>query len=654
MIQIATAISAAAASHDHLTTAGRQHWREEDLGAQISTINVMGGAFGKGAGSGEAYAALMGEPEQLAIVDLKTNKVKQVLDVPGANGSYCLLTSSNGDVYLASHPNGNFYRYKPGSSKIEKIGAPEGVTFIWDLAESADGKIYGACYPKSIVFVYDPATSKLRSLGPAKEGEDYARCIVYSRQAGKLYVGVGSHAALIEIDPVSGAKRDILPSQLHDQHFVYSLGSIGNKLLLRMDPSEQGYAVDLATAKIVANLGEFNSSMGSPPGPDGNTIYFSGSGHLKRFTISGGSTVTTSTIKAKASAIRGFAWSDAADGKTSELLGLLANGHIIRYNPATGVSKTTKPDLPHQPIHIQNIIAGPDKKIYSSGYVVGQVGVYDPATGQHMQFGNMRQAEGMTVLGSRIYFGTYPRAIISVFDTARPVSRSNPRELFRLEEYGQDRPFGMLAVPSLKKVFIGTVPAYGLLGGVFAVYDPQSSKTQVMRNLISNQGIVSLIADHNLVIGGSCINGGLGVEPTEKEAKLFGWDPAKSEKVFELAPVAGKRGISGLRKGPDNHIWGWAEGTLFAFDPESRKVLWSEDKFPVPDDPRHFWRGGYMSEFADGGFYGTLFGNVYHLDAATRKIEVLAKGELELMTRDSSGRLYFVENEKLLRLTPKK
>ena len=94
---------------DLLTTVGRARWQVEDLGPQVSTVTVLGGAFGVGPDSkATAYAGLMGEPAQLALVDPETGARQKVISVEGAGGFYDMLMASDGNLYMASHPEGFF------------------------------------------------------------------------------------------------------------------------------------------------------------------------------------------------------------------------------------------------------------------------------------------------------------------------------------------------------------------------------------------------------------------------------------------------------------------------------------------------------------------------------------------------------------------
>lgn len=640
-------------SEDHLTTAGRAQWREEVIGPQIAQVNVMGGAFGKdGNGSPAVYAALMGQPGQLAVLDPGTGKLRRLLDMPGADGSYDAVYSTSGTLYLASHPKGNFYRYVPGSDAVEQIAAIAGVTFIWELVEGDEGKIYGACYPKSKLFEYDPATGQVRDLGSAKEGEDYARCIAWHPGRKKLYVGIGSHADLVEVDPATGERRSLLPEEHKSEHFVYSLGLTGDHVIARLDKTNRAIVINLETGKQEQVLPGFSSNQTSTPAPDG-TVFYTADSRLMSWTP--GQEPQVASPRTFNASARALGWSPSEDGGTSRIQVLLNNGNIFTLTRGKDDARLIRSECPAQPIHIQSIMNAPDGKIYSSGYVVGQVGVYDPADGSHRQFGGVKQAEGMTPYGSRIYFGTYPRAIISVFDTARPVERSNPKEVFRLEKENQDRPFGMLGVPEKNKVFVGTVPAYGVLGGVLAVYDPETSQVQVHENVVKDHGVVSFAYHDGILYGGTSIYGGLGIEPDEKDAKLFLWDVDSGSKILETVPVPGKRGLSGLQIGPDKRLWGWAEGTLFIYDLAERKVVHQKEHFTYTNLGRHFWRGGPMIHGKDGDFYGMVNGNLYRLDPETREVTVLARGQgIELLTQDNAGNLYFVVADKLHRLVPVK
>lgn len=637
-----------------LTTAGKAAWTVENLGPQVSLSTVSSCCVDPGDGetSATAYYAQMGEPGRLVVTDFDSGEVQRVITLPQADGSYFMLKASDGNIYIATNSRGLLLRYKPGSDEVESLGKPaDNVSFIWDLAEVAPGKIAGGCYKESTLFVYDIATGKFQDFGPAKEGEDYSRSVAWSPERQRLYAGIGSHADVVEFDPVTGKRRSVLPEEHKSSQFVYTIGTAGGQVIARLSPGDS-VVFDPDSGKTLATIPPVTSNQISKPGPDGLVYYTSG-----QYLCSYDPTTHTGSLTAVKirGAVRGFAWTTSADGRTSELLAATTGGQNVRYNPTSKKALIKRCELPPLPLHLQNIIIGPDGKLYSSAYVSGHLGIYDPATGKHEQYGNAKQSEGMTLYGDQIYLGTYPKANLTIFDTSRPAARSNPRTLFSLDDYGQDRPFGMLGLPEEKRVFMGTVPGYGLLGGALAVINLDDSKdtATVYRNLVPDQGIVSLAYKDGVLFGGTTIHGGLGIKPVTKDSHLFMWDVKTSKLIDTIVPVADRAGVTGLQIGSDGNVWGWAQDTLFVFDPETRKVIYKDDKFKHQELDRHFWRGAFMLPERDGKFYGSFHGRLYEIDAKTRELKHLAKGPISVPTMDADGNIYVIAREEVLRFNRK-
>ena len=212
---------------------------------------------------------------------------------------------------------------------------------------------------------------------------------------------------------------------------------------------------------------------------------------------------------------------------------------------------------------------------------------------------------------------------------------------------------GAVGVPSLKKVFYGTVPDYGKLGGVLAVVDASSDQVEVYRDIIPQQSIVSLVYANGMVVGGTSISGGLGIAPKAKEAKLFLWDPAKNQVAYETVPVPGATLIGGLIIGPDQNVWGVGDGVLFVFDVEKRKVIFTEKLLDVDVASRHAgWRDAMMAMRSDGNVYGTMSSKLFRLDPATKKMTVLRDNGASLVAIDRQGRVYFSDKTHLWQYTP--
>ncbi|WZU01091.1 hypothetical protein MGH68_16710 [Erysipelothrix sp. D19-032] len=109
------------------------------------------------------------------------------------------------------------------------------------------------------------------------------------------------------------------------------------------------------------------------------------------------------------------------------------------------------------------------------------------------------------------------------------------KTLFNLKDsYAQDRPYIMEFQDDL--LMIGTIPYYKELGGVLALYHPETGEKEVYRNVVENQSIVGLAKYGNLIFGSTTIRGGLDAPTSEMATKpvIFVWDIAKKEKVKEI------------------------------------------------------------------------------------------------------------------------
>ena len=173
------------------------------------------------------------------------------------------------------------------------------------------------------------------------------------------------------------------------------------------------------------------------------------------------------------------------------------------------------------------------------------------------------------------------------------------------------------------------------------------------RNVVADQSVVSLAYADGIIVGGSSVSGGLGIEPKATEGKLFLWDPKTNEKAFETSPVAGAKLVTGLIVGPDKNIWGVADGTLFIFDVSKRQVIFTKPLFPPKASARHAgWRDAAMLLHPDGNIYGTVSDKLFRLDPTTRNVTVLRDDNAQLIAIDNDGRLYFKDVADLWQYTP--
>jgi hypothetical protein len=155
------------------------------------------------------------------------------------------------------------------------------------------------------------------------------------------------------------------------------------------------------------------------------------------------------------------------DAGNTYLYAALKSGKILKYKLAATptIDTTTSFVIPESVTKIRSIVKGPADNIYTSGYLLGGMGVYNPDKAEETRYKGAGQAENMTTIGNNLYLGIYPGAWIKKYDTSSTWNdTTNPSLLFQdIDDapYQQDRPFGMLAEPSMNRLYVGTVASSG-------------------------------------------------------------------------------------------------------------------------------------------------------------------------------------------------
>jgi outer membrane protein assembly factor BamB len=617
-----------------------------DLGPQITSSLVIGTTFSQDAKT--VYTVMRGHPAKLLAFDVNTGEMLHRMPLEGAHGAWNACTASDGSIYVGSDDNAHLYRYIPGETEVHDLGLVlPNQTFVWDVCAGKDGEVFGGTYPGCQVFRYHPSSGFTEiSHGAAAAGENYARSVTYDAATGKIYVGVGSHPHLIELDPKTGEKTDLLPKEYRDNEFVYGVEVLGDKLYAYISRLGKSLVIDTKTHEVLTILPAMAGQQLITRSPDDGKVYYVVGGKLTCFDPA---TLKPPKPVASCGNALAYTWSD-------QKLLIFVSGSVEQLDPATQkLSRLAACKMPAEETDIQSIELGPDGRIWTGGYLSGGNAAFDPNTGKSEQFKGLSQSEDITVVGSTLYFGLYPGARLALYDTSNPwdSKKNNPRQFADLGPEDQSRPMAMCGVESLGKVFIGTVPEYGKLSGVLAVYDIKSNKIEVHHDVVPKQSIVSLVYCKNLIIGGSSIWGGLGQQPQETGARLFVWDPETNKKVFEIVAVEGAKAITGLFTGPDGSVWGMAEGTLFSFDPVKREVTFSKKILPVQYDlSKTIWRDAFFAVHPSGQIYGVMRDRFFRLNPQTKEVTILRDKGAGLLAMDRDGGLYFRDGTHLWRYEP--
>ncbi|MEH0984205.1 hypothetical protein [Micromonospora sp. CPCC 205556] len=650
-----------------------------DLGVQIDTSQINGTTFGIGAHQDKAYGIFTGSndhatnPARFGVIDVDTASiVGSTYPLTGAIGGWAATTASDGSVYLGSYSNGHLYRHVPGGSGVTDLGqAMAGEEFVWCLTPGTDGRIYGGTYRGAGYFKYEPAHG-FTQLGskPIWPGRQYVRSIAFDPVQGATYLGVGTNAALIRFDRVTGAKQDILPAKYADISMVGNLTHTGGRLFASMANGTMSvlnvteHADGTVTAVEEASFGAKTVS----PARDGRVHFVASGGVLSSYDIA---TRQVTPVGVTVTGDYGhFGWVSLADqaGHPGQTLVVIGNEDgrtvLLKYNPTNGASSVTQvTGTPTQPTHINALATGPDGNIYTGGYLSGATGMYRPLSGDgddsrpDQLYRGLSQTDSMTSYAGKLYVGTYSGAKVHEYDPGQPWRPgTNPRQLVALAGDGQDRPVAITAGGG--RLFVGTVAGYGRHDGALTVYDLASGAHTVLRNIVPDQSVVALAYHGGKVWGGSTIRGALGVDTTPKatEAKLFSHDPATGvTETWALPPTARKLTAITALAVVDGRIWGMAEGYLFVFDPATRTFTTAPtQKFPEIAYTYGSWSDAELLTIArdPAHVYGTIGDHVFKINKSTLAVTKLVSTGVNGLTADEHGNLYYSRYDRLHRYVP--
>ncbi|WP_309120966.1 hypothetical protein [Paenibacillus sp.] len=628
--------------------------RPEALGEVVRGRVGQAASIGTGKeGRAELYFVVNGSPATFYVADLETGGVRFEYNVPDADAVWGMAAAPDGNVYFSgTGGTGRLYRYDPAERVVECVGVHPADPFVWDLASSPDGNIYGATYPHAKVFEYDPNSRRFRDVGPVSDKEHYARGVAATEEY--VYGGVGSVAALQRIHRASGVREELhVEGCTGTQGFIDRIWPYGELLFLSIGGRE-AVVYEPVSQRVVSRFRADN--FVSPPSPTDGAFYFVADGNIHSYsTNTHGTTIHTELPNVEDNPkIKCMQWV-ALKGKPERVLAVVtSNADVVFYDPSTNTAEASRVSLPTKPLLLQSLESDGAGKLYLGGYH-RSLTIYDPELDRvEASLPKFPQIEGIGFLNGKVYFGTYTKANIYRYDPSLPLDPSMTAEanpsLAKHIGHGQDRPFSFASGDG--KLFIGTTPDYGSLTGALTVYDEAEDRWDVYPNLVPNQSIIGLAYEGGLLYGGTSNWGGLGIEPTETEAKLFVWD-AKDRKLIACFTPAipgidtAPRMIGELSVGPDGNVWGVVDGTIFAMAPGTQTIVKSKTIFPSEYRYSKF-RPYYLRWSADGLLFTMVGRRMVVVDPDTLDHQVLDDRPLSLMTLGTDGHVYYCDESRLM------
>jgi hypothetical protein len=556
-----------------------------DLGIPVKEAIVWGAHVGPGkTAKMDTIYLSFGQyqaPLFLLAVNPDTGEMRQFKGpLSSEMGSWGFTIDQENRIYLGSYYNAHLLRFDPKTEKWSDLGQPGGEkeSFICRLTTALDGKIWGGTFPSAKLFFYDPKTGESENLGRMDPEQFY--CYPIAGEDGLIYCAIQfERMDIVVFDPKTKSKISLIPPEVRKPGRVSLIKGSDGKIYARISTPDKWFRIE----------------------EGGNLLEVSESKIL-------------------------FPQKVLPDGRQFSLV----DNRILRIqNPATKEEKEVPLQYEASGAYIFVVGAGPDGRIYGSSMLPLRLFGYDPENHSLTNLGKASHATGeiysMGSLDGKLYLCSYPEARLSVYDPKKPLQfgekeGDNPRDLGPMGD-GQYRPRAMVAGPH-GKVYIGSYPDYGLLGGAISVYDSKKNEKRVYRHIIQNHSIASLtyIEKLDLIAAGSSVRGGTGTRATEKEAKLLLWDPKEERKTFEIIPVPEAKTILSLAATKEGILYGVTDNEkVFVFDLEKREIKKVFD--PGLKEPREI----SLQLGPDGRLYGLAEEAIFAIDPKNDQVSLLAR-----------------------------
>ncbi|TAM79239.1 MAG: hypothetical protein EPN47_19720 [Acidobacteria bacterium] len=575
---------------------------------------------------------------QLIRLDYRHNRAKSWM-IPAGIGSWGIFQGKDGNLYLGSYNEGKLLCFNPRSE--EWIPLPQASEafrkkefIICDLAQAPNGNIYYGTYPGCHLVCYNPHTGKVIDLGKVAD-ENYLRNIAVTPQ-GIVLCGVGTRfGRIITYNPSTRQFQTLTPKQYQlagatarpmvSPHFVVELA--GDNVLIFQSRTLKL----LRTEKLPGAAGI--SLLDAD-----HIIYQMGYGNIEKLDLRTGE---KSIYYKSPGAIPSGRWFLTRKGN---LMGMRVQSYIfVNIKDHTTVRHRIPIDgLGQEVLWLRSF---PNGLIYGGPGLGQTLFSYNPQTHQLISYDQVMNEGGEIYYGipykGKLYTMSYVEATLVVFDPDRPWNQgdsanSNPRTVLHIPEQ-QYRPVGGIHLGPGDKMYIGTQPDYGLIGGALSVFDPATEKLEVHRDLVPNEEINAVATDEKYVYCGADPSGGGGSKAVATNSHFFVWDPGTKKIVFDQA-LNNARGLGAIAA-VNSHAYFVTGDQMMDYDSHAGTLT------PIYhfDHPRSVPLESLQAA-KDGTLWGILGDELAHIFPARREVHFFpetAGKAISGLTIGADGTIYF-------------
>ena len=613
-----------------------------DLGYPLPNTQFINCTFSVEDGRDVLYTTATGKPTQLVCYDIKDRKIIREIPLVGGKTCWSHGTDKKGNVYIATQSEARVFKFDPVTKKLTNFGLvkdPQGVTqtALYNVSFDDDDNAYIGTYPSAYILKVDAKTGEYSFLtNELCPGEKYIRA--QSIHNGFLYAGGNSAKTYFARLNLKTNKVEQLPTFNLNGETMASFNGItpvGDYLFVHFSTNSRSI---MAIYKISENkwledeksVLECNGFYASPELDGKVYVHNRITGTMFAFDLK---TETYSDTGITGSTNRGSKWFELEEYPGKTMVTVQSSGTVTFAAP--------------QPTEIRCLEPGLNGTIGISQYMGPKMGILNDKSNK-IDYLAASQIEGMGVAHGELYIGEYPGSNLAVVDYDNLVRN----RFASLESNGQDRPFSVIEAGEY--VAYGSYPGYGKLGGALTLVNPKTKETEVFQNIVKNQTIEALCYRDGKIYGTTSVYGGLGIDPSETDAKLFIFDlktkKVEKEKIITLKNLESNILFAGkITFAPNGELWAISKGVMFKINPETLDII---DEIKVKDstvwDSKTTRAVPYFIHWLNDTVCITTAGGVLSVvDIATKEFKQINGISTEYMAVSENNNVYFASQNRV-------
>lgn len=597
------------------------------------------------------------EKTAIAVVFQPSTGKTSYVRMPNADGARA-ISNIDGEIFVGTYLKGQIYRWKPGMAQPIGYDLPrpgnERQEFVFSVDKASDGYYYAGTWPEGDLMRLDVSSGTVVNLGSLSESppREYYLRHIQTGFAGKLYLSYATEVSLKEFDLQTGATRELLPPAYKGMQWVNASYRFRDMLVALVSTPSTLLFINPVSGDLIravpvpaGNVWQHNYNSIQV---HGNFLYFGTTDDegLHRYHFDSD---TFESVK------KGVGHPIGVAGErylfTVTRLGL----YSVVDLETNEVVVQRQGSFQGDGMVIHSLAEGPKATLIGSSYINQGYFSLNPRNGKLFSPGRAvefpGQIDNMVTVGDKVYIGHYTKARFSVYDTEEDWnpgqdSTSNPRILGSAYETQDRVPDGVEGPDG--KIYFGTKPEYGKVGGALVVLDPATLKMKVHRNVVADQSVYALVSDgERYIYATTSVRGGLGSREVATESKLFVWDTQTQTKVRERTMVPDAYEIWGLAWADEDVLVGAADSVMFLYDVNADKVTTTQAV--APEEVKR------LVSSQDGWIYAMTEERLLRTSKDLSTVEVLDinEGYWDSMVETSEGRLFVGRGERILEIVRK-